>query len=549
VLQAGVLAGVSGTIAAACGGSGDKGSAGQVPAAGGQAMAAPQPKMGGTLTLVGTEPVHWDQHLQATAGNTTRTLTYNNISLVQFDHDNADYRYGSTLVTGQAAAKWERPDPLTIIFSLNPDVRFDQRAPTNGRTLVADDVKYTFDRFYSSSFLKGIEPQPPPKSVEVVDARTVRINLQQPYSLYLTLLAVGNHIIYAHEVEDTFGDFKKAENNRGAGPFILESYVPNSQIVFKRNPDYFRKGRPYVDRVVLALGLNQEAVLSAYRSGQHDIANITPAQLDSVKPALPKATFQETSSCCCPSVLQRVDRAPASDLRVRQAISMALDRPSWIKSLYRGYGEAPYSVFTSLWKEYTIPEDRLSAQAKENYKYDLTKAKALLSAAGLPNGFSADMHLYPESTGTYAQACELLMDFLAKAGIQTKLVTKDYGAYIATTYSGDFDGLGWAPSGSLSPAELMSKWIPDANARNHNHINDPQITGLITKFKEASSDEDAAQIAYQIQNRSAEQLWWNMGVLQHSFHSWQPWVKNYDGRQDSGYNTGTALSRLWIDRG
>ena len=492
--------------------------------------------------------MHWDQHLQAIAGNTTRVLNYINISLVQYDHDNPDYRFGSTLVTGQAAARWERPDHLTYIFSLNPDVRFDARPPTSGRALAAEDVKYTFDRFYASSFLKGVEPQPPPRGVEAVDQRTARFNLQEPYSQYLSLLANGNFVLYAREVEDTFGDFKKAENNRGAGPFILDSYVPNSQIVFKRNPDYFRKGRPYVDRVVLALGLNPEAALSAYRSGQHDIADITPVQLDNVKSALPKATFEETSSCCCPSVLQRLDLAPTRDLRVRQALSMALDRPSWMKNVHRGFAEAPYSVFTNLWKEYTIPSDKLSAEAKANFTFDLARSKSLLNAAGLSNGFSADMHLYPEPTGTYAQAVQLVMDFLAKAGIQTKLVTKDYGAYIATTYSGDFEGLGWAPSGAFSPAELMSKWIPGSRGRNQNHVDDPQINSLIAKFKEAATDQEAAGIAWQIQNRSAEQLWWNMGVLQHQFHSWQPWIKNYDGRQDSGYNAGASTERIWIER-
>src|SRR5690606_24390482 len=127
-------------------------------------------------------------------------------------------------------------------FKLRQGATWDDREPTSGREIVAEDVAYTFERFYTSEFLSGVTPQPAPE-IEVQDDYTLTFRLATPNSQLLTFYANQNFMIVPHEVEDAFGDFKLADNARGAGPWIIEQYAPGSRVVFRKNPKYMFEGQ------------------------------------------------------------------------------------------------------------------------------------------------------------------------------------------------------------------------------------------------------------------------------------------------------------------
>src|SRR5690606_16700773 len=137
-------------------------------------------------------------------------------------------------------------------------------------------------------------------------------------------------------------------------------YLPQSRIHYEKNPNYTLPDAPNIDGIVVLTDLNTEAALSAYRSEQLAWHTVQPAQLDSVKRALPEATFVENSGCCSPAIFLRVDQAPGDDIRVRQAVSMSLDREAWGQALFKGYAEAPYSCFTSHWTDYFLAPENMS---------------------------------------------------------------------------------------------------------------------------------------------------------------------------------------------
>jgi len=209
---------------------------------------AGQPRHGGILHVRGFDPPHFDHHLTSNF-KTNGTLSFVHSTLVRHQVG-PEVRPGTFPVEPHLAERWDIPNATTYIFHLRPGVKWHHKPPLNGRELVAEDVKFTFDRFRTEpgnplrDLLASVE------RVEVVDRLTVQFLLKEPNVWLLDMLAqpAGMWII-APEVVHHFGDLKQAESAIGTGPFVLEHYEPNVKTVFRRNPDYFRPGQPYVDGV------------------------------------------------------------------------------------------------------------------------------------------------------------------------------------------------------------------------------------------------------------------------------------------------------------
>ena len=178
---------------------------------------------------------------------------------------------GTFTVEPHLAERWEALDDTTYVFHLRHGVKWHNKPPVNGRELVADDVKFTFERFLSEKgnadrhLLEAVD------RIEVVDRYTVKFVLKEPYVWLVEVLATPRSMwIIAPEVVKQFGDLKKPESTIGTGPFLLERYEPNVKTVFTRNPDYFLKDQPYVDGVEWLVLEDESTGLAMYRTGQID---------------------------------------------------------------------------------------------------------------------------------------------------------------------------------------------------------------------------------------------------------------------------------------
>jgi ABC-type transport system substrate-binding protein len=206
---------------------------------------AGQPRRGGILHVRGFDPPHSDHHLTNTF-KTNGTLSFVRSMLVRHQVG-PEVRPGTFPVEPHLAARWDTPNETTYIFHLRQGVKWHNKPPLNGRELVAEVVKFTFDRFRMEQGNPLRDLLASVDRVEVVDRLTVQFILKGPYVWLLDVLAqpVGMWII-APKVVHHFGDLKQAESAIGTGPFLRERYEPNVKTVFKRNPDYFRTAQPYV---------------------------------------------------------------------------------------------------------------------------------------------------------------------------------------------------------------------------------------------------------------------------------------------------------------
>ena len=169
------------------------------------------------------------------------------------------------------AERWEELDDTTYVFHLRQGVKWHNKPPLNGRELVAEDVKFSYDRFLAEPGNANRYMLDRVERVEVVDRYTVKFVLKEPYVWLISVLAYPTSMwIIAPEVVEKYGDLKRVETAIGTGPFLLERYEPNVKTVFKRNPEYYRDGQPYVDGVEWLVITDESTGLAMYRTGQID---------------------------------------------------------------------------------------------------------------------------------------------------------------------------------------------------------------------------------------------------------------------------------------
>jgi peptide/nickel transport system substrate-binding protein len=230
---------------------------------------AGQPKRGGILRVRGYDPVHFDPH-QTISFKTHTTLSFVYSKLVRHKVG-PEVQPGIFTVEPDLAERWEALDDTTYVFHLRRGVKWHNKPPVNGRELVAEDVKFTYDRFLTDPGNANRYMLDRVERVEVVDRYTVKFVLKEPFVWLVNALAYPWSMwIIAPEVVQQFGDLKKPETAIGTGPFLLEHYEPNVKTVFKRNPEYFRGDQPYIDGVEWLVLEDESTGLAMYRTGQID---------------------------------------------------------------------------------------------------------------------------------------------------------------------------------------------------------------------------------------------------------------------------------------
>jgi peptide/nickel transport system substrate-binding protein len=507
-----------------------------------------QPKRGGILRVRGWDPVHFDPQLTRNfKTNTTLSFVYSKLLRHKVG---ADVPPGTFVVEPDLAERWESPDDTSYVFHLRKGVRWHNQPPVNRRELVAADVKFTFDRFLTEKGNPERQLLEPVERVEVVDRYTVKFLLNEPYVWLLDILANAMCMwIIAPEVVEKYGDLKKVETAIGTGPFLLERYEPNVKTVFKRNPEYFRSGLPYVDGVEWLVLDDESTGLAMYRTGQIDAGpsawwGVRQPDLDSLRQSQPHLRYQDILVNAIQTIAMRTDTPPFNDVRVRRAISQAIDRQAIIDGVYLR-GEPSPAVPRGL-AEWSLPIEELGEGAKY-YRYDPREARRLLAEAGYPKGFKTQLSATSGYGHDLLDAVQLVLRYLKEVGIEAELKLQEYGAYMATTGQGKFEGMmmgpyaiGWEPDSAL-----YGPYVPD-QPRNRSHVNDATLAAMAQEQRRVKDLEARKQLIFDMQRYAAEQQDYVYLFSPMVTGSWQPYVKNYAPNLTFDY--GSRVAALWLDR-
>jgi peptide/nickel transport system substrate-binding protein len=506
------------------------------------------PKRGGILRVRGWDPPHFDPHLTiAPATHFTLSLVYNRLVRHQVG---PQVRPGTFIVEPDLAERWEQPDDTTYIFHLRQGVKWHNKPPVNGRELVAEDVKFTYDRFLTDPGNANRYILEPVERVEVVDRYTVKFLLKEPFVWLVDILASAICMwIIAPEVVEHYGDLKKVETAIGTGPFMLERYEPNVKIVFRRNAAYFRPGLPYVDGVEWLVLDDESTALAMYRTGQLDAGpglqwDVRQADLEALKHSHPHLLYQDVQSNTATTIWMRTDKPPFHDVRVRRAISQAIDRQGLIDAVWMR-GQPSPDIAPGL-AEWSLPIDQLGEGAKY-YQYDPQEARRLLAEAGYPQGLKTTL----TTTGGYGRdlidAAQMVQRYLKEVGLEAELKLQEYGAYQATTGQGKFEGMAMGPyGGGWEPdSPLYGPYTPD-QPRNRGHVNDAKLAAMVREQRQLKNPEARKHLIFAIQRYAAEQQYYVKLSSQVITASWQPYVKNYAPNLSADF--GSRAAALWLER-
>jgi peptide/nickel transport system substrate-binding protein len=514
---------------------------------------AQSPKRGGTVSLRLWDPPHFD-HMLIISYKTNIALSFTHSRLVK-QKAGPSVAPGTFPLEGDLAESWTQPNETTYLFKLRRGVRWHNKPPVNGRELTADDVKYSLERFMTvkgnsnAYMLKSVD------KVEATDKYTVKITTKEPFAWLLDMLASPMAVaIVAKEVVEKFGDLKKAEAVIGTGPWMLDSYRPNQGYTFVRNPNYFLPGLPYIDRVEVSVDEDNASRIAAFLSGKYDLGWENPGIInrtdwvqiaDKLKSTRPHLRTAEFPANVMSHISMRTDQKPFGDVRVRQAMSLAIDRQGILDATAEGVGVFNPAVPAAL-KDWSIPMNQLGEGAKY-YKYDPAEAKRLLAAAGYPQGFPGTMCFTTYGSTVLVDAMQIILKNLKDVGIEAKLDQKEYGAYIATCFNGNFPSMTYGPQTPfLDPDNFLYAQYYPGEPKNQSHINDPVVADMLVRQRRTLDAGKRREVINDIQRYLAKQQYYVQMPSQVYLAVWDGALKNYG--PNLGYDYGGRLMAAWLDR-
>jgi peptide/nickel transport system substrate-binding protein len=514
---------------------------------------AQSPKRGGTLTLRLWDPPHWDPYL-IIAFKTQIPYSFTHSRLLKHKAGPA-IAPGTFAFEGDLAESWSQPDDTTYLFKLRRGVRFHPKPPVNGRELTAEDVVYSMERFRTVSGNPQAYMLTALDKVEALDRYTVKFTVKEPFAWFLDMLANPMTLaIVARECVEKFGDLKKAEAVVGTGPWMLDSYRPNVGYTLVRNPNYFLPGLPYIDRIEVSVDEDNGSRLAAFLGGKYDLGWEFPGSInrtdwvqikDQLKRRRPGLQTVEYPNNVATKVMMRTDRAPFSDVRVRRAMSHALNRQGLIEAVMEGGGIANGAVPAAL-KEWALPADQLG-EGSRYYKFDPVEARRLLAEAGYPRGFSTVMDFHTFGSTLLVDAMQLVVKDFKDVGIEVKLNQKEYGAFISSTAVGNYEGIYFGPATPfLDPdSYLYTNYYP-GHPRNIARINDPALTEMLVRQRRLREPARRRAIIHDIQRLIAGQQYLIEVYSVVLIFAWDGTLKNYG--PNLGYDYGGRLLSAWLDR-
>ncbi len=475
----------------ACGGGAPGGSGAPVPENG-------PPRPGGTLTVaMPSDAPTLDPHKSSSFNTHERLgLVYSRLLKQEIG---PDIPYGKAKIIGDLAEKWEiADDGLTYTFHLRKGVHWQNVAPVSGREFAAEDVVATFERIQKQGFqaqmLRNVT------DMEAPDKYTVVLKLSEPFAPLLNFMA--NHHMWILPKEAVDGAVNLDRQAIGTGPFILESWDRDVAAVYKRNPTYYDTGKPYLDGVIFKVVPNQGARVAAFRSGETQLVSAsTPEEALALKQAAPNGKMLDLLSPAPVQVYFNMKREPFDDIRVRQAISLAIDREGLAKALFDG-GKYPGPVQVTQ-EDYALGQDEL----KRLQPFDQAKAKQLLAEAGLPGGFATSMIVTPGYGPQYVRLAEWVVEDLAKIGIKVKLEVVEYATYFSSRWPGkQYDmGLG-LQTPFLEPDEFLRDQLHSEGSRNWYNISDPKLDDMLIEQTGILDEAERTEKIKEIQRYVLENL-------------------------------------------
>ncbi|TDB92949.1 hypothetical protein E1091_12380 [Micromonospora fluostatini] len=431
------------------------------------------------------------------------------------------------------AESWEQSaDGLTITFTLRDNAYFH-----SGRKVTAADVKYSIERIKDPATraprarsYEGIT------SVEAVDERTAVFTLAKPNAAILTLLSTAASSVVDKSVVDAEGGLN-GDVDGGSGPFKLASRVTGQAIKLDKHDRYWESGVPYLDGLDFSFNPDDNARAAAVRSGTVDFLwRPAPEFIDALKRDEALKWYGGSGSLSLHLRLN-TSKAPYDDVKVRQAIFLALDRQEILNVANSGFGTALNAGY--------LPPDRFGALTEPVYgQPDIEKAKTLLTEAGYPDGFEAKLMVIATSA-FQVRSAEVEQQQLAKIGIRVTIESVESTIADTRTKSGDFDMYQSGFGLTYDPDERFTASFLANGGLNYGNWSDPEYENLVVQARSELDKDKRAALYQQAEKILAERGPVAMTFLNADYDVVQKDVMGYRGDATPTYR---FYRNIWLDR-
>ena len=527
-----VLAGACGDDDADSGGT-TGGSPSTAPA--GSTAAVETPKLGGRLRELNTgEPDQYDPHRDAGyPGLIAMSAVYNGLLRTR-NPIGQDFKMEGDLAQGLP----EQPDDKTYIFKLQPGIKWQNVAPTNGRAMTSDDIKKNFARMVTDQPDYVLRPMfEMVDKVETPDAQTIKLTLKEPYGQFLANCADIWAKVIPPEMYD--GDQAKVKPV-GSGPFIFKDTKQGVGQTLDKNKDYFRKGQPYVDGIDFSIVADGSVRASSFKAGNLDTMIGAAAQIMvQLTSDYKDANYDKRYSVPNPVMINN-SVAPFNDVRVRQALYYAMDPALIIKLAFQDLGSIGQPLPVWL-KRYQLAPEKIPQR-------DIKKAKELLAAAGQSNLSFTNKTF---QGGTAAFGTLQLQQSLKEAGIDMQNKELEWADWRKNVYGvkGDFDITIGGEFDYISPDRQLYNAFYSKGAANNRHVNDAKLDKLLIDARREIDGNKAVDLYKQTSQYlvdNAISIWMPQ---QTNWIAAQKWVKGWFWQSSAGsLFERNFMDEVWLDR-
>jgi peptide/nickel transport system substrate-binding protein len=513
-----------------------------------QTPSAPTPKYGGVLV---THPLSatpsLSPHEESTVAVTQQAgPCFNNLVY----YDPAKKQESVDTIIPELAERWSWQDGhRNLVFFLRRDVKWH-----DGKPFTSADVKYTFDAVRGAPDAKARLKVNPRKlwyenidAIEAPDPHTVVFRLKKPQPSLLPMLASGYSPVYPAHVP--LADFKN--KCVGTGPFKLKENKPGEYVEYVKNPDYFVKGRPYLDGVKWVVIRDRSTQIAALQSGQLDVAGRgwNKSNAESAKAGAPKLVVIESDSNVNDNVLVNFKRAPVNDPRVRLAINLALDRKAYLAGPRQGaatFGGAMLPRPAGVWGLPAAEVAKLPGMgdpAKQK-----AEAKRLLAEAGYGPGKPMKLTVSTRSLAIYVDTASWMVDQLQQVGIDATLEQIETGVWHPKMTRLEYQvALNLTGIGIDDPDANFLENYKCGSQRNFSGYCSEEIDKLITEQSQTVDKVKRLKLVNEIDRKLQADgarpiLGWGK-----QYSAYWPHVKNWAQHENSIYNV-SRFQDVWLDK-
>jgi peptide/nickel transport system substrate-binding protein len=468
-------------------------------------------------------------------------------NLVMFDQHVKQNSLQSIVPDLATGWSWNE-DGTELTFPLRQDVKWH-----DGKPFTANDVKCTWDLLTGKSNEK-LRVNPRRSWYRNLDAVTtngdyeVAFHLKRPQPAFLTALASGFSPIYPCHVPPR--DMR--QHPIGTGPFKFEEYKPNEYVKVTRNPDYWKKTRPYLDGIEYTIIRNLSTATLAFVAGKLDMTfpySLSVPLLKDVANQAPQAICELEPGGINRNLIVNRDVPPFNNPDLRRAMALSLDRRAFIDIISEGKGDIGGVMQPPPEGIWGMPPAIL--QQLPGYDPDVQKNRSESRQIMQKLGYGPDQRLKIKVSARdipfYRDAAVILIDQLKEVYIDGELETIDTTNWFPKVMRKDYVvGLNLADSGPDPDQNLYVHYSCGAEL-NYNGYCSPEVDQLIDRQSMEGDQERRKQLVWEIERKLAEDgarpiIFYNRGGT-----CWQPYVKGLTIMVTSIFN-GNRMEDVWLDK-